>query len=383
MASLRLENLRKVFGSKDDGIIAVNDVNLEVEDGEFLVLVGPSGSGKSTILRSIAGLEELTSGNIYLGDEEISDTKPRNRDIAMVFQSYALYPHLTARGNMSFSLRMRGVSEEEIEQRVDTAAEMMEIGHLLDNMPNELSGGQKQRVSLGRAIVRDPEVFLMDEPLSNLDAKLRTLMRTEIQRLQQELGVTTIYVTHDQTEAMTMGDRIAIMHEGQLQQVGTPLETYQQPENQFVAGFIGNPSMNFFDCEMVRTDSGVQFKNEDFTYIATDLLPSELPETDQQVVLGIRPEDVAFEPQQSRNRLTVDIDVVEPLGKEQLFYLTLGNKTFTGSTNENWAFSEGESMEVLFPEDMIHVFDKQSGDTMANAEVTFKETVGEITSSHG
>jgi len=368
MASIQLENLRKVFGSKNDEIVAVNDVDLEVEDGEFLVLVGPSGSGKSTILRSIAGLEELTSGKIFLGETEISGTKPRNRDIAMVFQSYALYPHLTARGNMSFSLRMQGVSEGEIDQRVETAAEMMEIGHLLDNMPDELSGGQKQRVSLGRAIVRDPEVFLMDEPLSNLDAKLRTLMRTEIQRLQQELGVTTIYVTHDQTEAMTMGDRIAIMHEGELQQVGTPLETYQQPENQFVAGFIGNPSMNFFDCEMVQTDSGVQCVNEDFTYTATDALPSKLPETDQQVVLGIRPEDVIFEPQQPDNRFTVDINVVEPLGKEQLLYFDIAGNEYIASTAKGAVFPTNSTVEIHFPEKQIHLFDAETGEAIVNCE---------------
>ncbi len=242
MAQLELDNLVKTFSDGSDEVVAVDTVNMSLNDGEFLVLVGPSGCGKSTTLRMVAGLETVTEGDILIGDESVIGTEPRDRDIAMVFQNYALYPHMTAEENMSFGLKMTtDLDTETIEQRVTETAEMMGIEDLLDDPPKELSGGQQQRVALGRAIVRDPAVFLMDEPLSNLDAKLRTKMRTELKSLQNELDVTTIYVTHDQTEAMTMGDRIAILDDGVLQQVGTPLECYHRPANRFVAGFIGSP----------------------------------------------------------------------------------------------------------------------------------------------
>lgn len=368
MATLTLRNVTKVFGSEDTETMAVDNVSLDIGDGELLVLVGPSGSGKSTILRSIAGLEDISSGEITLGDEEISGRKPKDREIAMVFQSYALYPHLSARKNMSFGLKMRGeLSKEEIEQRVEDAAEIMDIGDLLDKMPNELSGGQKQRVSLGRAIVRDPKAFLMDEPLSNLDAKLRTLMRTEIQRLQSDLDVTTVYVTHDQTEAMTMGDRIAIMNDAELQQVATPLEAYHQPTNKFVAGFIGNPSMNFIDVEMRRTDGGVSFEHPAFEYNATDKLPENLPQEDQQVVLGIRPEDIEVDPERSENSFSVIVDVVEPLGKEQFVYFDMGSGSYIANVSGRQVFSEGEEIRLGFPEDRVHVFDAQTGEAITNA----------------
>ena len=248
MAQLTLDEVTKTFQDDDGEIIAVDQVSVDIEDGEFLCVVGPSGCGKSTTLRMIAGLEDITRGEIRLDGQIINDQPPARRNVAMVFQSYALYPHMTVRENMAFGLEeSTDMPDDEIDERVEQTAETMNIGELLDRRPTELSGGQQQRVALGRAIVRDPEVFLMDEPLSNLDAKLRSSMRTELQRLQEELGVTTMYVTHDQTEAMTMGDRIAILDGGRLQQVATPLECYHQPANQFVAGFIGEPSMNFFE----------------------------------------------------------------------------------------------------------------------------------------
>src|SRR6056297_2798092 len=268
MADLKLDNVTKVF-TDDDGsdIVAVDDVSFDIEDGEFLVLVGPSGCGKSTTLRMVAGLETVTSGRISLGGTNLVGRDPQDRDIAMVFQSYALYPHMTVQENMSFGLEeSTDMADDEIERRVSETAEMMGIGDLLDRKPGELSGGQQQRVALGRAIVREPEVFLMDEPLSNLDAKLRSQMRTELQRLQEDLGTTTIYVTHDQTEAMTMGDRIAILNDGELQQVGTPLECYHEPANVFVAGFIGEPSMNFFDVTL----EGDRLVADEFEYPLSD-----------------------------------------------------------------------------------------------------------------
>jgi len=302
MSSISLENLSKIYSGPAGDIVAVEDVNIEIEEGEFIVLVGPSGSGKSTILRMVAGLETVTEGRILIDDEDITDRKPKNRDIAMVFQNYSLYPHLTARKNMNFGLKMRGgISNEEINERVENAASIMSITDLLDKMPNELSGGQKQRVALGRAIVRDPQAFLMDEPLSNLDAKLRTQMRTEIQLLQNDLDVTTIYVTHDQTEAMTMGDRIAILNEGDLQQMATPLEAYYKPHNRFVAGFIGSPSMNFIDVDVERSEKLV-LEHEAFSYDTSQHNSDAVDPTVDRLTLGIRPEDTDTDDKQTLNR---------------------------------------------------------------------------------
>lgn len=377
MASLTLDSLRKVFGQEGDNkIVAVNDVDIEIEDGEFIVLVGPSGSGKSTILRLLSGLEELSSGEIYVENTPISDVKPKNRDVAMVFQNYALYPHLTARKNMSFGLRMRGdFSNEEIEQRVDHAANIMGIEELLEKMPSELSGGQQQRVALGRAIVRDPKVFLMDEPLSNLDAKLRTTMRTEIQQLQSELDVTTIYVTHDQTEAMTMGDRIAIMNEGDLQQIATPLEAYYEPANVFVAGFIGSPSMNFISASTSPEDDGVVFENSDFAYKTSEEFRLEWDVELNEVLLGVRPESIQLADSKAPDRITtsITVDVVEPLGKERLLYFTLDEESCVASVDGRTLVSEGKEITVCFPEDQLHIFDPETGNAIRTPEMPSEE----------
>ena len=342
MARTELDGVTKIF-VEDDGseVVAVDDVNLDIEDGEFLVLVGPSGCGKSTTLRMVAGLETITDGEIRLDGRVINDVPAKNRDIAMVFQSYALYPHMSVRGNMSFGLEeSTDLSDDEIADRVEDSAAMMGIETLLDRKPSDLSGGQQQRVALGRAIVRDPEVFLMDEPLSNLDAKLRAQMRTELQRLQTELDVTTIYVTHDQTEAMTMGDRIAILDDGELQQVGTPLECYHRPANLFVAGFIGDPPMNFLQ---VTNDDGV-LEGDGFTYPLPDDIASAVTGHDD-VVLGIRPEDLELDgDRDAAHSIPATIDVVEPMGDENVVYLKLenGKQVVAPDTGEQ----EGASVEA-------------------------------------
>lgn len=370
MSSISLDNLRKVFSGPGGEIVAVDDVNIEIEDGEFLVLVGPSGSGKSTALRLVAGLETVTDGRILLDDRDITDKKPKNRDIAMVFQNYALYPHLTAGQNIGFGLKMQGeLSSDEIDKRVERAAEIMSIGDLLEKMPSELSGGQKQRIALGRAIVRDPDAFLMDEPLSNLDAKLRTQMRTEIQMLQNELDVTTIYVTHDQVEAMTMGDRIAIMNKGVLQQVATPLDAYYKPANQFVAGFIGSPSMNFFDVTASRSGDSTSLDHPSFSYDADARLVEAVEDSPDDIILGIRPEDIVIDVESRRNSVPVEVDVVEPLGKEQLIYFSLDGQTYTGSIGGGRRIPEGGTVELYFPPDRIHLFDGGSGKTIVNCVV--------------
>ncbi|WP_436926144.1 ABC transporter ATP-binding protein [Halosimplex amylolyticum] len=363
MAEVDIRSLTKRFGD-DGGIVAVDDLDLTIEDGEFLVLVGPSGCGKSTTLRCIAGLEGVTEGDIRLGDESIVDRGPADRDIAMVFQNYALYPHMTAQENISFGLRMStDMSEEAIEERVEDAAETMGIDDLLDQPPGELSGGQQQRVALGRAMVREPSVFLMDEPLSNLDAKLRTQMRTELQNLHQQLGVTTVYVTHDQTEAMTMGDRIAILNGGELQQIGTPLECYHEPANLFVAGFIGSPSMNTF----TMTVAGSTLRNDLFEYE----LPSEAldaVEGTDEVVLGIRPEDIQFADPDAVNTVTTSASVVEPLGDVTYVYFELGDQTYPASVDGDIIVREGDEVTLAFPQDRIHLFDAASGEAIKHRE---------------
>jgi multiple sugar transport system ATP-binding protein len=365
MGSVELDSVGKIFSGPEGDITAVDDVDLDIEDGEFVVLVGPSGSGKSTLLRLVAGLETVSSGEIRLEGESITDTKPKNRDVAMVFQNYALYPHLTARKNMSFGLKMQGdLSKDEIDSRVEEAAEIMEIRDLLEKMPNELSGGQKQRVALGRAIVRDPEVFLMDEPLSNLDAKLRTTMRTEIQQLQQELGVTTIYVTHDQTEAMTMGSRIAIMNQGTVQQVGEPMETYFKPVNEFVAGFIGDPSMNFIPTEATWNDNVLTLTHPEFEYTFSETIDQIERREARSVTLGIRPEDVVLDPERDRNTIDAEIDVTEPLGKEQLFYYDLDGETYTASVGGHQNLTVGNTVTIQFPEENTYLFDGTTGETI-------------------
>jgi len=365
MGELSLENIVKVFGEGDEEIVAVDNLNIDIRDGEFLILVGPSGCGKSTTLRCIAGLEQPTSGDIVLDGTSVVERKPKDRNMAMVFQNYALYPHMTARENMSFGLRMTTeMKNDEIDGRVTDAAGLMGIEDLLEQKPGELSGGQQQRVALGRAIVRDPEVFLMDEPLSNLDAKLRTQMRTELQDLQQELDVTTIYVTHDQTEAMTMGDRIAVLNDGELQQVGTPNECYGSPANQFVAGFIGSPSMNFFDVEL--RDGALVY--DAFELPIPDRIRDEIVNHGQDFVMGIRPEEILSEDAATEHggAFLIDVNVVEPLGDVTYLYTDIGDTEATISVNRNTDIESGDKVPIAFPTEEIHVFEPGSGEALVN-----------------
>lgn len=359
MASISLKNVYKIF---DDGTTAVNDFNLEINDREFIILVGPSGCGKSTTLRMIAGLEDITKGELKIGDHIVNDVAPKDRDIAMVFQSYALYPHMTVYKNMAFGLELRKVPKDEIDKRVREAAKVLDIEHLLKRKPRALSGGQRQRVALGRAMVRSPSVFLLDEPLSNLDAKLRTTMRTEIKKLHQKLETTFIYVTHDQTEAMTMGDRIVVMKDGIIQQVDTPQNLYRHPYNMFVAGFIGSPQMNFLDATVSVRDNGV------FLVLAND----ELNVTDafsgndavasyneKTVKVGIRPEDVtvdgAFLSANTDKVITAKLEVSEMTGSQSFLYLDYaGQKLVAGVPAEA---SVNENVEIGILTERIHLFD--------------------------
>jgi len=368
MASVTIENLMKTF---DDGeIIAVDDLSLELEDGEFVVIVGPSGCGKTTTLNCIAGLETPTSGRIYLDDEDVTDKRSQQRDIAMVFQNYALYPHKNARQNIAFGLQMRSeLNDDAIRERVDEVAELLEISDLLHQRPGSLSGGQQQRVALGRAIARDPEVFLMDEPLSNLDAKLRTQMRAELQSLQEELGVTSIYVTHDQEEAMTMGDRIVILYDGQLQQVATPLECYHEPKNEFVAGFIGSPSMNFFNG--TRTDG--ELKHDAFTYSLSEEFQDRLGDTPDDLRLGIRPENIRITEEREENSIAAEVDVVEPMGNVSHLFVNIEDEQCILSVDGSLLLNSGERIYLDFPEEMIHVFDAETGEALLNRSAPYEE----------
>ncbi|WP_225336515.1 ABC transporter ATP-binding protein [Halomicrobium urmianum] len=377
MASLELDGLRKEF---DGGtIVAVDDLDLTVEDGEFITVVGPSGCGKSTTLRMIAGLERPTGGRIRVGGEDVTDTHARHRDVAMVFQNYALYPHKTVEQNMAFGLRMStDMSAEERAERVRETAEMMDIADLLDDTPGELSGGQKQRVALGRAIVREPDVFLFDEPLSNLDAKLRTTMRTEIQRLQEELGITSIYVTHDQEEAMTMGDRIVILDDGELQQVGWPTAVYENPANRFVAGFIGSPSMNFVDVEAEPGDGGLRLEgtDESFAYRLTAGRADAFGNVTGPCVLGVRPEHVSVV-DGSDDAVRARVDVVEPIGSDNYLYLDLGTDEsdfeadgaadFIARVPTEVEPAVGDVVDVAFDESSVHLFDAGTGEAVRAA----------------
>ncbi|MFC6835971.1 ABC transporter ATP-binding protein [Halomarina ordinaria] len=368
MAGLTLNHVTKRF----EDVVAVDDVSMDIDDGEFLVLVGPSGCGKSTTLRMIAGLETLTEGDIDLGERSIAHAKPADRDIAMVFQSYALYPHMTVRGNMRFGLEeSTDLSDEEIDARVEETAAKLDIEELLDRRPGELSGGQQQRVALGRAIVRDPAVFLMDEPLSNLDAKLRSQMRTELQRLQEELAVTTVYVTHDQTEAMTMGDRIAVLNDGELMQVGTPLECYHAPANEFVAGFIGEPSMNFFAVER----EGDTLTGDGFEYPLSNDVATDLGET-RRLTLGVRPEDVSFVPSaDGPHDLPAVTGVVEPMGNENNVHLTFpdGSEEFVATVDGMEHVERDQHVVARVPEAAIHLFDRETGRTLRNRSLAEME----------
>ncbi|WP_293033281.1 ABC transporter ATP-binding protein [Natronococcus sp.] len=374
MATLTLENVTKRFVDGDDEIVAVDDVSIEIDDGEFLVLVGPSGCGKSTTLRMIAGLETISEGAIAIDDEIINDVPAQRRDIAMVFQSYALYPHMTVRENMRFGLEeSTDLDTETMDDSVERTAELLEIEELLERKPGELSGGQQQRVALGRSIVRDPAVFLMDEPLSNLDAKLRAGMRMELQRLQNDLDVTTVYVTHDQTEAMTMGDRIAILDGGRLQQVATPLECYHRPRNLFVAGFIGEPSMNFFDATL--KEGQLVLEGTELSYPLSASIREEL-EGETDLVLGVRPEDVEIVAESTDDHaFPVTIDVVEPMGNENNLLATFeGTELSVNAIVDGMRHVEaGQRYAARLPESAIHLFDRSSGRALHNRRIDDEE----------
>ncbi|MCE5263080.1 MAG: sn-glycerol-3-phosphate ABC transporter ATP-binding protein UgpC [Deltaproteobacteria bacterium] len=366
MSNVILKNVVKRFGS----VTAVDNLTIEIRDREFAVLVGPSGCGKTTALRMIAGLETITSGEIYIGDTLVNDMAPKDRDIAMVFQNYALYPHMNVRENMGFGLKIRKFSQEEIDRRVQEAADILGIQELLGRKPKELSGGQRQRVAVGRAIVRKPKVFLFDEPLSNLDAKLRVAMRAEISKLHRRLGATIIYVTHDQVEAMTMADRIFILHNGALQQIGAPLEVYGHPANRFVAGFIGSPAMNFVDATLV-SEAGRWFIDAGgFRVRVPEEFHSRLgPHAGRQVTFGVRPEDMAaHDPasgEETGNTITARADVVETLGSEIFVYLTCGAQSLVARMEvPECPLTVGQTLEVELKMSKIHVFDKETSQTI-------------------
>ncbi|HEX4835260.1 MAG TPA: sn-glycerol-3-phosphate ABC transporter ATP-binding protein UgpC [bacterium] len=357
MAKVMLEQVTKQFGH----VLAVNNVTLEIPDKQFTVLVGPSGCGKTTCLRLVAGLEEATAGNISIGDRIVNDVAPKDRDIAMVFQNYALYPHMSVYDNMAFGLRLRKYPRPEIDRRVKEAAEMLGIQELLSRKPKQLSGGQRQRVALGRAIVREPQVFLMDEPLSNLDAKLRVQTRAEIKKLHARLQTTTIYVTHDQVEAMTMGDRIVVMKDGVVQQVDNPLSLYEQPANLFVAGFIGSPAMNFIEARLARQDGKVVVDGGVFRAEVPAEQASRLADwVGRPIILGIRPEDIydrALHPASANSAvMRAMVDVHEPLGSDIILYLTAGEHSIVARVDARSQARMGQSAEVVLDMKKMHVF---------------------------
>ena len=365
MASLSFQHVYKKY---DGGVVAVSDFNLEVADKEFVILVGPSGCGKSTTLRMLAGLEDISEGEIYIEDRLINDVLPKDRDIAMVFQNYALYPHMTVRDNMAFSLKLKKMPKDEINRRVSEAAKILEIEHLLERKPKALSGGQRQRVALGRAIVRDPKVFLMDEPLSNLDAKLRVQMRVEITKLHHRLKTTFIYVTHDQTEAMTMGTRIVVMKDGFIQQVDSPTELYDNPVNTFVAGFIGMPPMNFINAVINVEGSDVYVSFENVTVkLPERYAVEEVMERDgQEVIFGVRPEaitdEATFVTDHPETAFAADVDVVEMLGAETYLYVTVnGSLPLTCRVDPTTSQSTvGQVVDLAIDTNRIHIFDKDT-----------------------
>ena len=381
MASLSLKNIGKRYPG---GVTAVSDFNLEIKDKEFIILVGPSGCGKSTTLRMIAGLEEITDGELYIGDRLVNDVAPKDRDIAMVFQNYALYPHMTVFGNMAFGLKLRKMPKEEIKRRVEEAGRILDISHLLDRKPKALSGGQRQRVALGRAIVRDPAVFLLDEPLSNLDAKLRAQMRTELSKLHQKMGTTFIYVTHDQTEAMTMADRIVVMKDGYIQQVDTPQRLYDLPCNSFVAGFIGSPQMNFVDSILKKAEDGtyyVEFGSEDTKRTKGIKYQIKLPASknekdclaayeDKEVIMGIRPEHIhdedMFLSTMTDGIVKAKVEVTELMGAETYLYLDCEGHKLTARVDPSSTARAGDEIEVTIDTSRIHLFDKETERTITN-----------------
>ncbi len=380
MASLSLKHIYKKYPG---GVIAVSDFNLEIEDKEFIILVGPSGCGKSTTLRMVAGLEEISSGELLIGDRLVNDVAPKDRDIAMVFQNYALYPHMTVFDNMAFGLKLRKTSKEEIRRRVEEAARILDIEHLLERKPKALSGGQRQRVALGRAIVREPKVFLLDEPLSNLDAKLRAQMRTELTKLHQKLGTTFIYVTHDQTEAMTMGTRIVVMKDGLIQQCDTPQVLYDKPCNMFVAGFIGSPQMNFIEGKVLKDgeDFFVEFGSEDTKTRAgvkyKIKLPAEknandalVPYADKEVIIGIRPEHVHNEEELlekfPEGIVEANVEVTELMGAETYLFMNCEGHSINARVDPSNTARPGDTIKITLEPSRIHLFDKDTEVTICN-----------------
>ena len=379
MAGLTLKGIYKKYPGN---VVAVSDVNLEIRDKEFIILVGPSGCGKSTTLRMIAGLEEISEGELYIGDRLVNDIAPKDRDIAMVFQNYDLYPHMTVFENMAFGLKLRKVPKDEIERKVNEAAKILDLSHLLDRKPKAMSGGQRQRVALGRAIVRSPKVFLLDEPLSNLDAKLRAQMRTEISKLHKKLGTTFIYVTHDQTEAMTMGDRIVVMKDGFVQQIDTPQNLYERPVNKFVAGFLGSPQMNFIDA-VLKEEYGqyvVEFGSRDTRMSNAVRYQIAIPESKvtpelanyvgKEVTLGIRPESVHDEEMYLSNATTGIIDcyveITEMMGAETYLYLTCEGIPLTARVSPRSTAKPQDEIKVAIDPNKIHLFDKETERTIIN-----------------
>jgi multiple sugar transport system ATP-binding protein len=359
LARVTIKKLTKRFHD----VVAVNNLSLEIKDKEFVVVLGPSGCGKTTALRCIAGLETPDEGEIYIGDRLVNDLDPKERDIAMVFQSYALYPHMTVFNNLAFPLENAKVPKEDIKERVQEVSELLKIHELLDRKPKQLSGGQRQRVALGRAMVRKPHVFLMDEPLSNLDAKLRVYMRAELKKLQKDVGITTIYVTHDQVEAMTMGDKVAILDEGVLQQFGLPHEIYFQPLNVFVAGFIGTPPTNFFDCNLIEGTPHTLDTGE-FKYP----LPENLAEvakkcTSNACILGVRPQDVLVYKggKEKKELVKARLEVIEPLGEKQILDLKVGKYLVKALVSPDFRAEMGDDLWIDFPSDKIYIFDKKTG----------------------
>lgn len=355
MAEIKIKHLYKIY---DNDVKAVDDFNLEIKDKEFIVLVGPSGCGKSTTLRMIAGLEAISKGELYIGEKLVNNVAAKDRNIAMVFQNYALYPHMNVYENMAFGLKLRKMKKNEIKERVHNAAKILGLEEMLDRKPRAMSGGQRQRVALGRAIVRDPQLFLMDEPLSNLDAKLRVQMRSEIIKLHRRLQTTTIYVTHDQTEAMTMASRIVIMRDGVVQQVGTPKEVYELPKNMFVGGFIGSPAMNFLRGKLI--DNSFKINDSPIEIVLPDnklKLLRDLGYLNKEIILGIRPEHMEKKAERKYSTFSVTIDVAELMGAETLIYAKMGEQHFIAKLDSDHNYYPGEKIELAFNMEKAHFFD--------------------------
>lgn len=364
MAEVLLKNVTKVY---DGGNKVVTDANFIVKDKEFVVLVGPSGCGKTTTLRMIAGLEEISSGEILIDGKVVNSLPPKDRDIAMVFQNYALYPHMTVYENMAFGLKLKKVEKSEIDKRVKEAAKILSLESYLDRKPKALSGGQRQRVAVGRAIVRKPKVFLFDEPLSNLDAKLRVQMRTEISKLHKQLGATMIYVTHDQTEAMTMGDKIVIMKDGVINQVDTPMNLYNKPNNKFVAGFIGSPAMNFIEGNLLKKETlnFVQLNGSISFDLSNHKIEALKNLSSTEIILGIRPEDITLEKSTSSTiEVEIKIDVIEPMGNETFIYFDIGKDQFIARVKPDEKLKVNEKIKLFIATDKIYFFDKNSGENI-------------------